>query len=220
MGDWEQFVGEITWFVPPGEPVEIGDEPRPWFRGPVKELPVLSQLLAGSTLTTVTVAGRSYELLAWGPSDNRRGWLCLPPAPASVDRLDPRHQDFLSVCGGIVERFGEPDSWWLNQDEILTETAARTALAPILDAYSWLWLDDDLEVPIDASEFYVVAVEANGNLTLVHRETSQLLLFAPDHAFQGVTPLPGCPEYSLMTLDRTPDLRTWIEGVAEAWSNA
>lgn len=64
-----------------------------------------------------------------------------------------------------------------------------------------------------------MAVEANGNLTLAHRSSGHLLLFAPDDAFEGVTPLPGCPPYSLMTIDNAPDLAAWIERCAEAWSD-
>ncbi len=65
-----------------------------------------------------------------------------------------------------------------------------------------------------------MAVEANGNLTLVHRQSGDLLLFAPDHAFQGVTPLAGCPPYSLMTIDDTPDLAAWLEACAAAWTGS
>ena len=102
---------------------------------------------------------------------------------------------------------------------MLTASAARLPLAPVLNDYAWLWLDDGLQMPIEPSEYYVVAVEANGNLTLAHRSGGPLLLFAPDHAFEGVTPLPGCPPYSLMTIDAAPNLASWIELCAEAWSD-
>ncbi|MFC5265119.1 hypothetical protein ACFPJ1_23655 [Kribbella qitaiheensis] len=69
------------------------------------------------------------------------------------------------------------------------------------------WID----YPIQPDEYYAVAVEANGNLTLVDRESGRLLLFAPDHALTGVTPLPGCPPYSLLTFDDAHDLGAWIE---------
>ena len=49
------------------------------------------------------------------------------------------------------------------------------------------------------------------------RADGQLLLFAPDHSHQGVTPLPGCDPYSLMTIEVVPDLATWIETCATAW---
>lgn len=136
-----------------------------------------------------------------------------------LEEVHPIHRHVLSVCGGIIERFGEPISWWNNQNEVLTASAAQMPLAPVLTDYAWLWQDDGLEIPIEPDEYYVVAVEANGNLTLARRSTGHLLLIAPDHAFAGVTPLRGCPPYSLMTLDDAPDLAAWIELSAEAWSD-
>ena len=218
MRDWQRFLEEVTWFLTPGESARVGDT-LPWSRGAVERLPQLSRLLATATVTPVSVDGRAYELLAWGPSDSRRGWLCLPPEDSPVEGVHSIHQQFLGVCGGIVERFAEPTSWWNNLDEVLTASAARLPLAPVLDDYAWLWHDDGLQMPIEPSEYYVVAVEANGNLTLTHRSGGHLLLFAADHSFEGVTPLPGCPPYSLMTIDDAPDLADWIELCAEAWSD-
>ncbi|MDQ3787171.1 MAG: hypothetical protein M3422_08010 [Actinomycetota bacterium] len=210
MGDWESFVAETPWFVEDGAAVVVGDT-RPWARGPIDALPTLSTLLTAATVTTVSVADRPYELLAWGPPGRRRGWLCEPPTAGDVHEI---HRGFWSVCGGIVERFAEPGSWWLNQDTVLTADAARTDVAAVLDAYSWIWDDG---VPIDPSGYYAAAIEANGNLTLVDRRDGRLLLFAPDHAFSRVTPLPGCPPYSLLTIDGVPDLASWIEECASAW---
>ena len=218
MRDWQRFLDEASWFLASGESASVGDS-LPWPRGPVEGLPQLNRLLTAATVTPVSVEGRAYELLAWGRSDSRRGWLCLPPEDSPVEGLHAIHQLFLSVCGGIIERFGAPASWWNNQDEVLTASAARLPLGPVLDDYAWLWQGDGLQMPIEPSEYYVVAVEANGNLTLAHRSSGHLLLFAPDHAFEGVTPLPGCPPYSLMTIDDAPDLAAWIELCAEAWSD-
>ena len=127
------------------------------------------------------------------------------------------HQSFWALCGGIVEQFGEPATWWSNQNEVLTADAARTSVADVLTAYVWLWEDEGLDIPVDPDEYYAVAVEANGNLTLARRDDGRLLLFAPDHDFSGVAPLAGCPPYSLLTIDDLPDLRTWIEAGAAAW---
>ena len=215
MRDWERFVQHTPWFAEPGDVTVTGDE-GPWPREPLDALPTLSTLLAGATVTTLSVAGKPYELLAWGPEDRRRGWLCEPPSPATV-QVHETHRAFWTVCGGIVERFGEPESWWLNQDEVLTATAAATDVAAVLDDYRWLWDDAGLEIPIEPGDHYPVAVEANGNLTLVHRHSGALLLFAPDHDHERVTPLASCPPYSLMTVDGVPDLASWIEECATAW---
>jgi hypothetical protein len=193
-------VADVSWVLEPSQTAEVGAA-RPWTRGPVDGLPELSALLESATLTPIRVGAADHELLAWGPAAERRGWLCAPPVhdePVAVHQL---HRSLWTSFGGIVERFGEPESWWLNQDQVLTAAAANT----------------DLELPIETDEYYVVAEEANGNLTLAHRESGRLLLFAPDHDFDGVTPLPGCPPFSLLTIDDAPDLASWIEVCARAW---
>ncbi len=214
--DWQQFLREVSWFLGPGEGAELG-EPQPWTRGSVDSLPQLSVLFDSATLTPVSVDGRGYELLAWGAPDRRRGWLCHPPHAGESDAVPEVHRDFWTLCGGIVERFGEPETWWLNQNEVLTVDAARVRIADALGDYAWLWHGDGLALPINPDEYYAVAVEANGNLTLAHRRDGGLVLFAPDHAFDGVTPLAGCPPYSLLTIDDVPDLATWIEVCADTW---
>src|SRR5690606_18657257 len=150
---------------------------EPWTRGPADGLPELSALLASATRTPVSVGGTAYELLAWGPSDGRRGWLCRPPEKGDGEPVAAAHTAFWELCGGIVERFGEPTTWWTNQDEVLTAAVARVSVADVLADYAWLWEGEGLTIPIDPDEYYAVAEEANGNLTLAHRGTGRLLLF-------------------------------------------
>jgi hypothetical protein len=216
VSDWEWFLREVPWFLEPGLHAEV-DPAQPWTRRAAAVLPELSTLLAAATLTPVRIDGAAYELLAWGRSTSRRGWLCHPPQDPGAEQLPQIHRDFWRLCGGIVERFGEPDSWWLNQNEVLTVDATRVDVADVLGQYRWLWDDAGLTLPIDPRRYYAVAVEANGNLTLAHRKTGRLLLFAPDHAFTGVTPLAGCPPYSLLTIDTAADLAAWIEACAARW---
>jgi hypothetical protein len=216
VDDWQRFLDEVSWFLDPAENAVAG-EPQPWARGAVDGLPELSALLDSATLTPVSVGDSAYELVAWGAADDRRGWLCRPPHDAAGSSVTRTHEAFWSVCGGIVERFGEPLTWWSNHDEVLTVDATRVSLAETLAAYAWLWADHGLTVPLDPGDYYAVGVEANGNLTLAHREDGRLLLFAPDHDFPDVTPLAGCPPYSLLTFDEVPDLTTWIERCAAAW---
>lgn len=216
MRDWDHFIKQTPWFLRPNE-TAIVDEEAPWSRGPVAGLPYLSALLASSTLTSVSVSGIDYELLAWGPPSSRQGWLCHPPREASPGQVCSVHRNFWSVCGGIVERFGERNSeserqdWWLNQNEILTVAASQISVSEPLEAYSWIWEEAGQKIPIIPEEYYVVAMESNSNLTLVHQESGELILFAPDHAFEGVTSFSECPDCSLFIIDDIPDLASWIE---------
>ena len=110
------------------------------------------------------------------------------------------------------------DTWWTaDMAGVLTRFAWEFEFAAAVESWSWFWEQDGLTVPIEPREWDVVAVEANANVTVVHRTTGQLLLFAPDHGFSRVTPLAGCPEYSLYTMDDDPDLATWIEHAARGW---
>lgn len=123
-----------------------------------------------------------------GTTRRSTGWLCHPPEVADSESFPKAHQSFWNLCGGIVERFGEPDTWWCDQDEVLTVQATQVRISDVLADYLWLWEGDGLTIPINPDEYYTVAVEANGNLTLAHRENGRLLLFAPDHALEDVTP--------------------------------
>jgi len=218
MGDWEQFIEQTPWFAHSTDDIVVG-EAGPWPRGGVESLPWLSALLDDAALTPVTVSGARYELLAWGPSHRRRGWLCEEPpsTPVSDTAVHPDHRRFWTLCGGILERFAEPDSWWLNHDDVLTARAARLPVAETLRHYEWNGEGTGPGIPIDPDRYYPAGIEANGNLTLAERDTGRILLFAPDHSFTGVTPLAGCPPYTLYTLDGVPDLAAWIEANARAW---
>lgn len=211
MNDWEHFSAEVTWY--PSATV-VGSA-KPWARGAIAGLPGLSELLQSVSVTPVSVGESSFELLAWGPASKRRGWLCNLPVPAPYGGLHPTHRELLSKCGGIRERFGCAESWWENMDQVLTEeAAASTSFVQVLDLSAYLW--EGAPVPIDPADYYVVAEESNGNLTAVERTTGNIVMLALDHSFTGVTPLPGCPEYSLMAFDEAPTLETWIETCVNA----
>lgn len=102
----------------------------------------------------------------------------------------------------------------------MTRSAITEDIDGPIDAYSWIWEENSLQAPQELSQqYYVVAIEANANLVLTHTKSEGILLFAPDHDFDGVTPAPNCPEYSLYTIDAAPDLASWIETLAATWAD-
>ncbi|KAL5366260.1 hypothetical protein BJX96DRAFT_160640 [Aspergillus floccosus] len=216
MSDWDHFIKDKPYFLRDGDTVTVHEE-QPWTRGAVDGLPHLSALLASATLTPVSVSGKEYELLAWGPQDSRRGWLCHPPLDTiqrqeQEHQVHPIHHTLWAVCGGIVEQFNDkPESRWLCHNDILTVAATETSIGEMLEAYAWAWEEEGLTIPINADDYYVTAVEANMNVTLVHRKSGQVILFAPDTDHVGLTILPGCPDRSLYMFDDAHDLATWIE---------
>jgi hypothetical protein len=47
-------------------------------------------------------------------------------------------------------------------------------------------------------QFYTIASEANGNVTLCHRLSGAVVLYAHDHNFEFVETYPGCPDYTFI----------------------
>ncbi|MEU4360541.1 hypothetical protein [Promicromonospora sp. NPDC023987] len=125
---------------------------------------------------------------------------------------DARILDALVLLGPDME------TTELDCGDVLTREVSGWSVDQTLGAYEWIWADEGLRTPIAATDYVPVAAEANGNLTLAHRRTGQVVWFAPDHFASGVTVLPGCPEYSLYTFDGAPDLASWIETGAVQWA--
>jgi hypothetical protein len=102
----------------------------------------------------------------------------------------------------------------LNLNDALTEREASHDASFIKD---YRWAFEDLVLPIEPREYYSIAREANGNVTLCHRASGQVLMFAPDHSFDYLTELDGCPPYTLYTINGTGTFRDWVDAVAVQW---
>ena len=137
-----------------------------------------------------------------------------------MDAIYSDHRVLLKHFGGIVERsYNEPPTWLLNCNDVLT---AREALhdASFIEDYRWILEEPDAGWPIDPASYYSICREANGNTTLCHRANGDVLLFAPDHDYDHVEVLEGCPPYSLYRLHRVRSFRDWVSTVAEQWLQA
>lgn len=220
MNDWKLFIESIPWFVDDGANVHVS-EPRDGLHLPssvAETFPSLSHLLAQSQVTPVSVNHVPYQLLAWNGADGQRiGWLCFMPNTSIPNEIHPYHAELLHSFGGIIERFNEPDNTWLlNHNDALTGREASHDASFVKD-YAWAFDEAGIDLPIRASEFYCLASEANGNKTLCHRVTGEVLLFAPDHTFDFVVPFDGCPEFTLYKINGVDTLRYWVETVARQW---
>ena len=119
----------------------------------------------------------------------------------------------MQYVGGVIERFNEPATQLLNHDAVLTNHEASFD-ASFINNYSWAFDDN---VPIDTAAYYTIAREANGNTTICNRADCSILLFAPDHAFDDVSPMDGCPEFTLYNIDGASTFTDWVELIAEQW---
>jgi hypothetical protein len=192
---------------------------RPWDQPPVSRLPQLSRLLSAAQVTPVVLEGTHHRLLAWDLIDGRTScWVLHLPMAVPMVRAPSVLHELWRVTGGIADLWGRTEDTWLcNHDAALTPALAARSPAEQLAAYSWIWEQDGLTVPIDPADYGVLAEEGNGNLTLFHRTTGEVLLFAPDHDFGHVEVLEGCPEYSLYRIPSAPDVTAWVETVAGQW---
>lgn len=220
MTDWEIFVEDVPRFIDDGANVSVSCS----FRGlPLSSdvqlrFPNLSQLLERADVTPVAIDNADYHLLAWDGIDGYRiGWLCLPPSPSSVKDFHDDHQELLKCFGGIVERFNEPEeTWLLNHYDALTQREGKYD-ASLLEYSMWAFEDAGVPLPIQPTEYYSIAREANGNTTFCHRSSGKVILFAADHAFDHVTELDGCPKYTLYTIDGVTAFCDWVEAIASQW---
>jgi hypothetical protein len=220
MSDWAAFADAVPWFLDQDAAVEVAALGRRRALSPLPAtlFPHLAKLLAMASVTDVSVNGTRYELLGWdSPRGDRLGWLCLPPSAHAPQTLHEDHRNLLASFGGIVERFNEPkDTWLLNLNDALTEREASRD-ASFIQEYKWAFEDAGLTLPIDPSEYYSIAREANGNATLCHRVSGQVLMFAPDHSFDHLTELEGCPDYTLYRINGAATFRDWVNAVAVQW---
>lgn len=221
MNDWTAFIESVPWFLDADADVRVS-EPRDGLTlpSPVADIfPSLANLLAQSLVTPVSVNGIPHQLLAWDAADDYRiGWLCLSPTHDLPNNIHPDHAELLRSFGGVIERFNEPNNTWLlNHNDALTGREASHD-ASFINDYMWAFNDAGVDVPIQPPDYYSIAREANGNTTLCHRTTGQVLLFAPDHAFDFVVAFDGCPEYTLYTINGIVTLRDWVDAIARQCS--
>lgn len=219
---WEQFVEAVPWFLQDGQVPDVGPSAPPGAWTPASAefsrlFPELAGVLEEAFVTPVTLGGIPYRLYSWTlAEDEECAWLSPVPPARPAPALHPDHRVLLGSFGGIVERSNDPSWWLLNHNEVLTEAEARHDGAFIRD-YGWGLEESRIPGPLE--RLYSIAREANGNTTLCHRESGEVILVAPDHSFDYVEPLPGCPEYTLYRMAGARTFREWVNTIARQWSD-
>ena len=221
---WQSFTEDIPWFLDGNERVVAGDlaHPGKW-RMPnalARTFPVLTDLLGSAYTSNVSIGSRHYVLFSWEGEHGISAWLSPRPSLSPTGELVPAHRDLLTVFGGITERANEPETTWLlNTNESLTNDEASND-ATFIREYDWAFADVPGGIPIDLAAYYSISREANGNNTFCHRRHADVLLFAPDHSFDDVEPLEGCPPYTLYRRHGASTFVDWVEMVAEQWASS
>lgn len=224
--EWSTFLRQVPWHRRLGLHFSVGvTRPAGTWR-PVSDafselFRPLADLLAAARQTDVAIDGASHLLFSWSRGDGSTcSWLSPAPGLQPPSGVCAPHDLLLRSFGGIVERANEPEEQWLaNHEHVLTREEALVDASFILH-YAWAFEDAHVSIPIDPSAFYCIASEANGNRTLCRRDGTQVLLFAPDHSFDHIQPLAGCPAYTLYTIDGASDFTSWVNVVARQWLSA
>jgi hypothetical protein len=221
---WGSFAEELSWFLTGRRRLEVGALVRPggWRASSRfgKAFPTLAGLLEAGHTSHIGLDDRDYLLFSWEGRSWISSWLAPSPAADADAALLPEHRVLLAEFGGITERSGHPDgSWLLNTNQSLTASDAR-ADASFVRHYAWAFEGVPGGIPIVLEDHYPICWEANGNATLCHRTTGEVLFFAPDHGFDDVTPLEGCPPYTLYRRAGGGNFVEWVETVARQWAAA
>jgi hypothetical protein len=228
MDHWSAFVEDVPWVLSRGRTADVGRTKAPgaWSaESPHFEqlFPTLHKLLRAAHVTPIAIAPLDYQLFSWPRTTAAKGagipaWLCPEPSSEVPAGVHPDHAVLLRSFGGVVKRASEPETTWLlSHEDVLTEVEASRD-ASFISHYAWAF--PEKKIPIEPSDYYSIAREANANTTLCHRRTGAVLLFAPDHAFTHVTPWQGCPEYTLYELEGAHNFRDWVNTVATQWIDA
>ena len=219
---WEEFVAEIPWVVEHGEKPKVGAPEasgvwRPQSVDFVRMFPELTQVLQTAIISRVDLLLGPFLLYSWRRADGSlSSWLSPLLSEKPFLSMHRHHRVLLNSFGGIVERSNEGDWWLLNHNNALTEAEASRD-GTFTEQYNWAFEDAGMLNPIEPTQFYSIAGEANGNTTFCHRESGEVILFAPDHAFDHVEPFPGCPDYTFYRLAGARYFNDWVAEIARQW---
>lgn len=197
------------------------------------EFPEMAGLLMVSNKFRIKLKdGRLYILYGWDLENGAGGWLCEPPE-ADEDSVRPESCRLLRrVFGNIVETFGFEDireDLFCNMNWVLGTDAVQCGIGEWENYYEETCLAENKRGILEEStgckkhpgikpeDYIVIAEEANGNLTLCHKTTEQVLLFAPDHCFDYVSVCDGCPEYTFYTINGVETVKDYFETAAKQW---
>ncbi|MGH2317964.1 hypothetical protein ACRC6Q_09350 [Planococcus sp. SE5232] len=72
---------------------------------------------------------------------------------------------------------------------------------------------------IEPEDFNSFAFEANGKVTMYHKQTGKVLMYASDLFSDFITPYKNYPEYTLYQITNCRTFKEWVETVSIQWIN-
>ena len=217
--EWDAFTRAVSWFRHNRPTARTtGWRPAGSWRPASSRFetvfPRLHALLRAATLTDIQAGSDRFLLFSWHRQGMYYGWLS-PVDDGIPAGIHSDHALLLGSFRGCIEQFNSPATWILSHNDVLTAQLAVQD-ATFIESYEWAFAEFG-GIPIDLPSYYCMAEEGNGNTTLCHRESGGVLLFAPDHSFDHVSILTGCPDLSLYTVHGAPNFAEWVNAVADQW---
>lgn len=191
-----------------------------------EKFPEFTKMLENSiTLEIKLKTKKKYWLLCWKINDKIHEILCIPPTNIhSVGSIN--YQLFSTLFGGILEfmtpfsdKIDDNEFYWLNMEATLCQEEALKKDF-ILDIKDFISDYEQSELPteqLNLENFFVIALESNGNITLCNKFTEEVIMFASDHCFDFVKEYNNYPEYTFYSISDAPNLIHWIELLALQW---
>lgn len=218
--DLADFLTDVSWFFRDNVKIEVIEEKSfTCSKEFESKFPSLTTLLKKARITQIKYEGQNYELYGWTNSTSHSfGWLCLEPKMKADKPLHTDHILLLKNFGGITERWNEPEDTWLtNLNNALTYEDAQIAFNGFEDLFNETCQEEGVEVKIKPDDYIAFAFEANGNVTMYHKLSSEVLMYASDHFFDFITPYENYPEYTLYNINNCNTFREWVETISVQW---
>ena len=217
--DLTTFAEDISWFFQENDKIEI-EEKTFYLTNEFKQtFPKLTKLIDCARKTHLRINNIPHILFAWDNIDNEIfGWLNKVEDWENIpNQLIKEHKTLLQNIGGIQESFNQPEnSLTNNQNFMFIGTKCSFGIGSWDEYYKETCNEENVET-INHSNLICFMEEANGNMTFYSPTSKEIILFASDHYFEGITPLDGQPEYSFYKYDKIKSFTDYVEKIANEW---
>ena len=222
--DFETFKKEIPWcfrrsekieFLPLEKHTGLSESFRQTF-------PILTDLIQEARILDLIISNQRHMLFSWTNKKNGLscGWLNkVEQNPQRTLNLIDEHKLLISEIGGILETYKGPELSLSNNQNFMFIEAECTNGIGGWDEFYKMRCEEESKTQIHSKDFICFVEEANGNLTLYHPETKDVLVFAPDHSFDNVEFLEDQPEYTFHKINNITSFVDYVEALAAEWKS-
>ena len=180
--------------------------------------PQLTRLLSLANARNIVIDHELHTLYTWENTNAKPcGWLCKNEEFPLDFPLIPSHQMLLSEMGGIRESYGSNEKdLGLCQNFFFIGSCCEIGLGNRTKFYEELCQAQGYQ-PLKTGGMVTFVLEASGNRTLYDIKSEKVLLYASDHNYDYVTPVPHQPEYTFYTIHGVDTFTDYVELLARQW---